>query len=159
MKRALVSFGCGLVFAVGLGLSGMTLPTKVLAFLDVTGDWDPSLALVMGSALAVLALAHRLAPARPVLADAFPSPSTRSIDGRLVGGAAVFGIGWGMARFCPGPALVGLGAGCTTAAIFVVAMGTGMFAYQLFERVVPEPELAPGIVPDPRTSGPRESCG
>jgi uncharacterized membrane protein YedE/YeeE len=135
MKRALASFACGLVFAVGLALSGMTQPGKVLAFLDVFGAWDPSLAFVMASALAVLFAARALTPPQPLLAPTFaalPHPSDR-VDLRLVGGSAIFGIGWGLSGFCPGPAIVSIGAGTTAAAVLVPAMLAGMAAHRAFE--------------------------
>ena len=159
MKKALISFACGLLFAVGLGLSGMTLPSKVLGFLDLFGHWDPSLALVMGSALAVLGVVRALAPARPLLAESFPAPPTRLIDARLVVGASLFGIGWGMAGFCPGPGLVAIGAGSKAALIFVPAMALGMFAHQLFERWVPEPELPVGASAGCGEPARQDGCG
>lgn len=128
-----VAFVAGLVFALGLGIAGMTLPRKVLGFLDVTGDWDPTLAFVMGGAVAVYALASPLIlrRPRPLLAPRFAVPTRRDLDARLVVGAAVFGIGWGLVGFCPGPALVALGAGVPQAAIFSAAMLAGMGAYEL----------------------------
>jgi uncharacterized membrane protein YedE/YeeE len=143
MKTMIVSFVSGLVFSVGLGLSGMTLPSKVLGFLDLAGAWDPSLALVMASALAVLFLVRKLAPPKPILAESFSVTSKRAIDARLVVGAGLFGIGWGLGGFCPGPGLVALGAGSKAALTFVLAMGAGMQLHRVFERWVPEAE-APG---------------
>jgi uncharacterized membrane protein YedE/YeeE len=112
---AVVAFLAGLVFAVGLALAGMTMPSKIVAFLDVTGAWDPSLALVMLSAIGVYLPVHRAVRrrGRPVLAGAVLSvPSETAIDGRLVGGAAIFGVGWGLSGLCPGPAIVSVGAAC-----------------------------------------------
>lgn len=115
---------CGIVFGAGLAISGMTNPAKVLAFLDVFGSFDPTLALVMGSALAVSALGYALArrSARPWLADAFALPSRSDIDARLIGGAALFGIGWGMVGLCPGPALANLSRGSHEVVVFAGAM-------------------------------------
>jgi uncharacterized membrane protein YedE/YeeE len=131
MKRAIASFISGLVFSLGLALSGMTLPSKVLAFLDVTGKWDPSLAFVMGAALLVIFIARALAPKRPVLSTEFSTPEGQTIDGRLVSGALVFGIGWGLSGFCPGPAVVSIGAGTLSAVCFVPAMLVGMAAHRV----------------------------
>ena len=131
----LTSLLAGLVFGLGLILSGMANPAKVLGFLDLAGDWDPSLALVMGGAVAVGALAFALARGRTVslLGAALRLPTARSIDRRLVLGSVVFGVGWGLAGFCPGPALVALGMGNGKALIFVAAMLVGMGLFELFE--------------------------
>ncbi len=129
MKRqALVAFLSGVVFAVGLGLSGMTQPGKVVGFLDVTGPWDASLAFVMGGGIGVLLLAQLVARrlGRPLLAERFPVLLRNEIDGKLVAGAALFGIGWGLAGFCPGPAIVSLSSGVGAALLFVPAMLAGM---------------------------------
>lgn len=126
------AFVCGVVFALGLGLGGMTQPSKVVAFLDITGAWDPSLAFVMGGALATHALLRRWIVARPapLLASSFVVPASAGIDGRLLWGAAIFGVGWGLAGFCPGPAVVAAGGGATAALIFVPAMLAGMLLHQ-----------------------------
>ena len=133
MKHRISEFFAGLLFGVGLILAGMTDPGKVLGFLDVFGAWDPSLALVMGGAIAVGALGFALAKKRNTnfFGGALNWPSSDQIDTRLLLGAALFGVGWGMAGFCPGPALVSLGAGQTKAAVFVAFMGLGMLVYQL----------------------------
>ena len=127
----LVGFVGGLVFGVGLLLSGMTDPHKVKAFLDVAGAWDPSLALVMGGAIAVGIGAHALARRRSRAWTGAPMeiPTDRTIDARLIGGGVLFGMGWGVAGFCPGPALVALGSGMAEAAVFVVAMLAGMVVH------------------------------
>jgi uncharacterized protein len=127
----------GLVFGIGLIVSGMADPAKVLGFLDLAGRWDPSLALVMTGAIAVGAPAFALASQRGrTLAGApLQLPPTRPIDARLVGGSALFGIGWGLAGFCPGPALVGIGLGEIKAVLFVVAMLGGMALFELIEFV------------------------
>lgn len=127
--KNLVAFGCGLLFSVGLAVAGMTQPTKVIGFLDVGGAWDPSLALVMGGALAVLFAARLVTPGRPLLAPAYPSLMRRPIDARLVAGAALFGVGWGLSGFCPGPAIASLGAGVHGALVFAAAMVVGMTAH------------------------------
>jgi uncharacterized membrane protein YedE/YeeE len=137
---ALSAFAAGLVFGVGLILSGMMDPGKVIGFLDVAGTWDPSLAFVMGGAILVGAFAFRLAGkrARTFLGGAFHLPERRDIDPRLVGGSVLFGIGWGLAGFCPGPALVSFGAGYEQAAVFVAAMLGGMVLFRALDRLVPE---------------------
>jgi uncharacterized protein len=128
VKQALVALSAGLVFGVGLVLAGMTQPRKVIGFLDFTGEWDPSLALVMIGAIGVHVLAYRAirGGAAPLFADEYALPIRRRIDARLTVGAAVFGIGWGLAGYCPGPALVALGHGSLQAAVFVPAMLLGM---------------------------------
>lgn len=131
MRTTASSFLCGLVFAFGLGIGGMTQPAKVIGFLDVFGAWDPSLAFVMGGAVATHAILRRLVMRRtaPVLEASFSLPTLTSIDGRLLGGAALFGVGWGIAGFCPGPALVATGAGARAAIVFSAAMLAGMFLH------------------------------
>jgi hypothetical protein len=128
----LVAFVAGIVFALGLGLGGMTRPDKVLAFLDVTGAWDPSLAFVMAGAVTTSAVLHRVIVrrVRPVLESTFAIPTRTDVDARLVGGAVLFGIGWGLVGFCPGPAIVGLGGAMPQAAVFVGAMLGGMLLYE-----------------------------
>jgi uncharacterized protein len=130
------AFVAGLVFGLGLIVAGMVNPAKILGFLDVAGKWDPSLALVMAGAIAVGVVAFALARRRTMSALGLPMqlPSARTLDTRLVGGSLVFGIGWGLAGFCPGPAIVALGAGYAKAAVFVVAMLLGMGAFELIER-------------------------
>ncbi len=131
--KSVAAFGCGMLFALGLGLGGMTQPSRVLAFLDVAGDWDPRLALVMLGAIAVYAPVYRVAVRRqrPLLAPAFDLPTRGHVDGRLVTGAAVFGIGWGLAGLCPGPALTSLASGQPAALAFVAAMLAGIAAARL----------------------------
>lgn len=132
-KRTLSAFTVGLVFGLGLLLSGMANPVKVLGFLDLAGAWDPSLALVMAGAVAVGAVAFALAGRRrkSLLGEPMRLPQRRDIDKPLVLGSLGFGVGWGLAGFCPGPALVALGAGETKALVFVTAMVGGMALYQL----------------------------
>ena len=126
----------GLVFGLGLLVSGMANPAKVLGFLDLGGLWDPSLAFVMGGAIAVAAVAFAVARRRSVslLGTAMYLPSARQIDRRLVGGSLLFGVGWGVAGFCPGPALVGVGMGLAQAGVFVAAMLVGMGLFAWLER-------------------------
>jgi uncharacterized membrane protein YedE/YeeE len=135
------AFAAGLVFGIGLILSGMTDPGKVIGFLDVAGAWDPSLAFVMGGAILVGFFAFRLASrrARTFFGGAMHLPHRRDIDNRLVGGSLVFGIGWGLAGFCPGPALVSFASGQAKAAIFVAAMLGGMLLYTAADRLLREP--------------------
>ena len=132
----LASLLAGLVFGLGLIVSGMADPAKVLGFLDLGGAWDPSLAFVMAGAIAVGALAFALARKRTVsfLGATMKLPMSRDIDGRLVIGSVVFGIGWGVAGFCPGPGLVALGMGEVKALVFVLSMLLGMGVFELLER-------------------------
>lgn len=138
---ALGAFLAGLVFGVGLIVSGMTDPGKVIGFLDIAGNWDPSLAFVMGGAVLVGFFAFSFAGrrGRSFLGGAMELPQRRDIDARLVGGSVVFGIGWGLAGFCPGPALVSFGSGQDKAAVFVASMLLGMLAYAAAERLIHEP--------------------
>jgi len=126
----------GLVFGLGLLVSGMADPQKVLGFLDIAGTWDPSLALVMGGAIALglpgFALARRRS--RSLLGAPMQLPARQTIDAPLLFGSALFGIGWGLAGYCPGPALVGTAAGLGSAAIFSMAMLAGMLLYGLWSN-------------------------
>jgi uncharacterized membrane protein YedE/YeeE len=121
-----------MLFGAGLGVSGMTNPTKVIGFLDLTGGWDPSLALVIVGAMASFATLYALVRKRPapILGGTMPGPPTGRVDGRLLLGAALFGIGWGLGGFCPGPALTNLGAARIEALAFVPAMALGMILAQ-----------------------------
>ena len=132
----ITAFVAGLVFGFGLIVSGMANPAKVLGFLDLAGNWDPSLAFVMAGAIAVGLLAFQTASRRKasLLGAEFRLPSSRAIDRRLVAGAVLFGAGWGVAGFCPGPAIVSLGAGEIKALVFVAAMVAGMLLFEFFER-------------------------
>ena len=136
MTTVFTSLLAGLVFGLGLILSGMADPAKVLGFLDLAGAWDPSLAFVMAGAIAVAALAFALAKKRTVsvLGTAMKLPTSRDVDRRLVIGSVLFGIGWGVAGFCPGPGLVALGMGELKALVFVGAMLVGMGIFELIER-------------------------
>jgi uncharacterized membrane protein YedE/YeeE len=126
----------GAVFGIGLLLSGMADPAKVLGFLDLAGAWDPSLAFVMGGAILVGAIAFTFARKRTVslLGLEMRMPTSSKLDRRLVGGSLLFGVGWGIAGFCPGPALVALGMGEEKALVFVGAMLAGMGLYEVFDR-------------------------
>ena len=132
---AFTSLLAGLVFGLGLIVSGMANPAKVLGFLDLAGAWDPSLAFVMAGAIGVGGLAFFAARprTRSWLGAEMKLPTARQIDLRLIGGSALFGIGWGVAGFCPGPALVALGLGEVKALVFVVAMLAGMGLFELLE--------------------------
>lgn len=134
--RPLLALLSGTMFGVGLALSGMMDPSRVRGFLDIFGAWDPTLAFVMGGALSVMALAWALQRRmlKPMAAERFELPGTRQIDVRLVGGAALFGIGWGLGGLCPGPALASLSLHPLPAAVFVAAMVLGMIALRLFDR-------------------------
>lgn len=124
--RAVTALVAGVVFAIGLLVSGMTIPAKVTGFLDVTRDWDPTLAFVMAGAIAVFAPVVRLARGRsaPLFSERFHWPSLRAIDLRLVLGAAIFGAGWGISGYCPGPALVSAASG-TGVLVFLATMLAG----------------------------------
>jgi uncharacterized membrane protein YedE/YeeE len=136
MRRALAAALCGAVFGVGLALARMTLPTVVIGFLDVFGRFDPTLLFVLGAAVAttVLAFPFVLRRQRPLFAAAYELPTSRVIDLPLLLGAAIFGIGWGLAGYCPGPALVAFAAGVPSALVFVPAMLAGMLIQQHTRR-------------------------
>ncbi len=126
--RSWIAFACGGVFAAGACISGMTRPAKVLGLLDLGGAFDPSLLLVMASALAVHAIAWRVVArsGRPRYGTSYPGPAPLAIDRRLVAGAALFGVGWGIAGFCPGPAVVAIASGAASSLVFVVTMAATM---------------------------------
>ena len=128
MAQMLVAAVSGIVFGLGLAVSQMVDPAKVLAFLDLAGDWDPSLAFVMAGAVAVSLVAFRYTLRRraPLLARGFTLPEASDIDARLLAGAAVFGVGWGLVGFCPGPAVASLAFGHLESVLFVAAMLAGM---------------------------------
>ncbi len=163
MKQNLSALFAGSLFAAGLVVGGMTLPSKVVGFLDVTGGaWDPSLAFVMMGALAVYGVALRLMTKKrpaPVLAPRFQIPTRSDLTPRLVLGSTLFGAGWALAGFCPGPALASLGSGSLEALLFVPAMLGGMTAFRTWDRwdqrrqaaaPAAQPELVP--VPTRRTA-------
>lgn len=136
MQHRISEFLVGLLFGLGLLLSGMTDPGKVLGFLDLFGAWDPSLALVMGGAIAVGFFAFAVAKKRTVnfLGGVLRLPTSDQIDKRLVIGAVLFGAGWGLAGFCPGPALVSLASGQVKGAVFVGFMLAGMVIFEIFDK-------------------------
>jgi uncharacterized membrane protein YedE/YeeE len=136
MQHRISEFLVGLIFGLGLILSGMTDPGKVIGFLDIAGMWDPSLALVMGGAIAVGFFAFAMAKKRTMnfLGGALHLPQSNQIDKPLVIGAMMFGAGWGLAGFCPGPALVSLASGQIKAALFVVLMLVGMQVFEVWNR-------------------------
>ena len=135
MAGLAIVFLSGFVFAIGLGVSGMTLPQKVLAFLDVAGEWDPSLILVMGGSATVYLLLHRsvLKRGSPVFDKRFHLPGGQDIDRRLIVGASLFGVGWGLVGFCPGPGITALVSGTPQPLVFFVSMTTGMFIFNTLD--------------------------
>ena len=144
-KSNISSIICGIIFSIGLGISGMTQPQKVIGFLDIFGEWNPSLAFVMGGAV-LSYLALQLLIQRnfsiPLLGGSFQIPSREDLDRSLIIGALLFGSGWGLGGYCPGPAITSLGSGSLNALLFVVAMGVGML---LADRVI-SPMLAYEVV-------------
>lgn len=136
--RILVSYLIGLIFGVGISISGMASPAKVLNFFDVAGPWDPSLAFVMGGALFVTFIGYRFVLKRPapILSTRFQLPTRRDLDLPLIGGSAVFGVGWGIAGFCPGGALPALGTGQTEVLIFVAALLSGIIAAKMLQATM-----------------------
>lgn len=149
----LLQFVVGLVFGFGLLISGMSNPAKVLNFLDIaaiwTGTWDPSLAFVMAGAIAVTFIGFKLVLKRsqPLFAEVFHLPTKADIDARVIVGPAIFGVGWGLAGFCPGPAITALGCGTLPAALFVVAMFAGMW---LARFAANRPSLSGLVTPEDR---------
>ena len=141
MAATASAFAAGLLFGLGLIVSGMADPAKVLAFRDVTGRWDPSLAFVMAGAVAVSAVGYRVVRrrGRPVLATRLDLPTRRNIDLRLIAGAAVFGLGWGLVGLCPGPALTLLTVLPAQATTFVAAMAVGMLVFRLVSATDAKP--------------------
>ena len=155
MPLILASFGCGLVFGLGLLISGMTEPEKVLGFLDFFGAWDATLAFVMAGAVIVAGAGFALARGRsaPLFAAKFSWPSRSDIDAPLVTGSALFGIGWGLSGICPGPALVNLAGLTAPMIVFVAAMVLGMFGYELWQRRKVAGETASEIVATTASDG------
>lgn len=138
MKALVSSFTAGALFALGLGISGMTNPSKVVAFLDLFGAWDASLAFVMIGAIAVHFVAYRLIRRRgsPLFDSRFHVPASKDVDLRLVLGSALFGVGWALGGFCPGPALVSAASGVLPAAVFVAGMVLGMKLEHLVTPII-----------------------
>lgn len=135
MRTGIASLASGTLFGAGLALGGMTDPARVRGFLDIFGDWDPTLAFVMGGAVIVMAIAWRIVPrmAEPIIAEQFHLPTKSDLTPRLIGGAALFGVGWGIAGLCPGPGIAALVIEPAAAAIFVIAMLVGMAAVRIAE--------------------------
>ena len=133
MRASIASLLIGTLFGIGLAVSEMINPAKVIGFLDFAGDWDPTLGVVMAAALAVATLGFAMVRRRrePYLGGAFQIPSRKDVDTRLIGGAVVFGVGWGMAGFCPGPAIAALAMGLWPVLVFVAAMLAGMLLHRL----------------------------
>jgi uncharacterized protein len=133
LLRYLTSLVCGLLFGLGLALSGMTRPLKVLGFLDITGRWDPSLIFVLGGAVAVATVAFHFILRRkaPLLAPSFDLPTTKIVDHKLIAGALIFGAGWGLSGYCPGPAIALLAAPSVEALYFLPAIVAGWGLYGL----------------------------
>jgi len=140
----LVNLALGLLFGAGLVVSGMSDPEKVLNFLDLFGAWDPSLAFVMGGAVLVTFIGYRFVLARgePIVGSQLHLPTCNQIDARIVAGPAIFGIGWGLGGFCPGPALSALGLGATGTLAFIPAMVLGMWAARLLAEGNAAPRTA-----------------
>lgn len=134
MKQGMAALLAGIIFGVGLAVSGMLIPDKVLNFLDIAGHWDPSLALVMGGAIVVTLPGYFVVTKRerPLFAESFSLPTTTAIDAKLLVGAALFGIGWGLSGLCPAPALVNITTGFVDVLIFVAAMLAGMTLHKAF---------------------------
>ncbi len=143
--RLITAYFIGLVFGSGIALSGMINPAKVLNFFDVAGTWDPSLIFVMGGALLVTVIGYRLMLVReePVLATRFQLPTSRAIDARLVVGSALFGLGWGIAGFCPGGALPALGTGRSDVFLFVAALIAGILVTRLSMKMTQRAAATP----------------
>lgn len=152
MLQVIAALVAGSLFGLGLTFSRMVDPAKVLGFLDIAGNWDPSLALVLAGATGTASIGFRLVlgRSRPLFADRFNLPTARRIDARLIVGAAIFGVGWGLVGLCPGPALAGLGLAFRPVAIFVVAMLAGMALFELMGRARPH---APAPAPSPSGTG------
>lgn len=141
MKAVLSAFAAGLLFGIGLIASEMVNPAKVIGFLDLFGGaWDPSLAFVMGGALVTTFIGYRfvLKRERPIVAEEFDLPTKTALDQRLIVGSGLFGIGWGMAGYCPGPAIVALPFMYTETFIFIAAMAVGMIIFNLFDKAMQE---------------------
>lgn len=141
--RLVIALLTGVVFGVGISISGMIDPAKVINFFDVTGTWDPSLAFVMAGALVVTSIGYRLTWRRssPLFASRFDIPTSTAIDPKLVGGSALFGVGWGIAGFCPGAAIPALGTGRWEVALFLLSVIGGFYLRRLLFKV-PEPQAA-----------------
>lgn len=142
MKNALAAFVVGFIFALGLGVSGMTQPQKVIGFLDLFGNWDPSLMFVMAGAILVHFVSYRWIRRRPspLLSPRWHIPTKKEITPALVVGSLIFGVGWGLAGFCPGPALTSLANLQSTPVVFVVSMLAGMLLFKAIDRKLKLPK-------------------
>ena len=140
MARNIAALIASLVFGLGLVISQMVNPAKVIAFLDIFGNWDPSLAFVMGAGLLVTAIGYRLTwrADKPVFAEKFHVPGNRKVDTKLAVGAVLFGLGWGLVGICPGPAITALTFGGTPLYVFLAAMIVGMIGYEAMDRIQPK---------------------
>jgi uncharacterized membrane protein YedE/YeeE len=141
MRRAhsnAAAFAAGALFAAGLAVGGMTRPSRVRGFLDFAGAWDPSLLFVMGGAVSVYFVLHRLVlrRSRPAFDTKFHLPTRNDLDARLLAGAAIFGVGWGLVGYCPGPAIASLFSGGASPVVFVVAMAVGMWIQRAVDRAL-----------------------
>ncbi len=136
IRQLIMALIAGLIFGVGLAIGGMVNPKKVIDFLDIAGNWDPTLLCVLGGALTVTLIGYRLVLRRsqPLFASEFRLPKRNDIDLKLVAGAAVFGIGWGLVGFCPGPAIAAVGLGSIKPVVFVIAMSAGAYAASFSTR-------------------------
>jgi uncharacterized membrane protein YedE/YeeE len=145
--RIVSAYVIGLIFGLGIAISGMANPAKVLNFFDLAGAWDPSLAFVMGGALIVTFVGYRLVllRPRPIIEARFQIPDSRTIDLKLIGGSALFGIGWGIAGFCPGGALPALGTGQSEVILFVAALVAGILAARAAMRLTQARQAAPQV--------------
>jgi uncharacterized protein len=145
MAKFISALLLGGIFGLGIAISGMANPAKIFNFFDVFGDWDPSLAFVMGGGLAVAFIGYRVifrTAKAPTLEPAFSLPTRREIDGELIGGAAIFGVGWGIAGFCPGGAIPALGLGHSETFIFLAAMIAGIVIARLLRGMIGRPAIA-----------------
>lgn len=149
MRGMIFAYGVGLIFGIGLVLAGMTQPAKVIAFLDPVSGWDPSLAFVMVGAIAVQFVAYRVAPhlSKPLWAATFAIPTRKDIDARLVVGAVLFGAGWGLGGYCPGPALTSAASGAPPTLVFTASMLAGMWAFTLWDTTSARSASIPTKVP------------
>jgi len=143
INQVAAALGVGLLFGGGLTISGMINPAKILAFLDLAGNWDPSLIVVMCTALLVAAIGYRIVFARsaPLFAEKFSLPTKKDIDARLVSGAALFGIGWGLSGLCPGPAISALAVAPLNVVTFLVALAAGIVTYRYADAWMASSEL------------------
>ena len=142
MARNFTALLAGLIFGLGLTVSQMVNPAKVLGFLDIFGNWDPSLAFVMAAGLLVTGVGYQLTWRRPapLFAESFQVPGNRELDLKLAPGALLFGIGWGLVGLCPGPAIAAITIGGTPALVFLAAMAVGMGVYEVYERITARAE-------------------